>query len=84
MRESAVIASGGDSSEQGVNVKVKKLDREFANNGLPIVNYESKNNLKVINSNESDSEHQSEDPVEGAETLNLNNSVQAQSMQSTS
>ncbi len=83
MRESAVIASG-DDSEQGVNVKVKKLDREFANNGLPIVNYESKNNLKVINSNDSDSEHQSEDPVEGAETLNLNNSVQAQSMQSTS
>lgn len=83
MRESAVIASGGDS-EHGVNVKVKKLDREFANNGLAIVNYESKNNLKVINSNDSDSEHQSEDPVEGAETLNLNNSVQAQSMQSTS
>lgn len=56
VREQAVIVSGGDG-EHGVNVKVKRLEREFATNGLPIVNYESKNNLKVINSSESDSEH---------------------------
>lgn len=70
------MISGGDNREE-VQVKVKRLDREFATNGLPILNYEgqSKFNLKVINSTETDSEHESEDPVEGAETLNLNSSV---------
>ena len=49
VREQAVIVSGGDNKE-GVNVKVKTLDREFATNGLPILNYEgpTKNSLKVI------------------------------------
>ena len=49
LRERAVIVSGGDGRE-GVNVKVKRLDQEFATNGLPILNYEgpSKNSLKVI------------------------------------
>jgi hypothetical protein len=83
-REQAVIISGGDHNKESVIVKVKRVDREFTTNGLPILNYDAAttaiNNLKVINSSESDSEHQSEDPVDGAESLNLNNSVQAQSI----
>ena len=84
-REQAVIISGGDHNKESVIVKVKRVDREFTTNGLPILNYDAAttaaiNNLKVINSSESDSEHQSEEPVEGAESLNLNSSVQAQSM----
>ena len=83
-REQAVIISGGDHNKESVIVKVKRVDREFTTNGLPILNYDAattaNNNLKVINSSESDSEHQSEDPVDGAESLNLNNSVQAQSI----
>lgn len=83
-REQAVIISGGDHNKESVIVKVKRVDREFTTNGLPILNYDATttaiNNLKVINSSESDSEHQSEDPVDGAESLNLNNSVQAQSI----
>jgi hypothetical protein len=83
-REQAVIISGGDHNKESVSVKVKRFDREFTTNGLPILNYDAAttaiNNLKVINSSESDSEHQSEDPVDGAESLNLNNSVQAQSI----
>jgi hypothetical protein len=39
LRERAVMVSGGDGSD-GVNVKVKRLDREFATNGLPLLNYE--------------------------------------------
>jgi len=76
LRERAVIVSGGDGRE-GINVKVKRLDQEFATNGLPILNFEgpTKNSVKVITQSESDSDHQSEDPIEGAETLNLNNSV---------
>jgi len=83
-REQAVIISGGDHNKESVIVKVKRVDREFTTNGLPILNYDAAttaiNNLKVINSSESDSEHQSEEPVEGAESLNLNSSVQAQSI----
>ena len=83
-REQAVIISGGDHNKESVIVKVKRVDREFTTNGLPILNYDAAttaiNNLKVINSSESDSEHQSEEPVEGAESLNLNSSVQTQSM----
>lgn len=83
-REQAVIISGGDHNKESVIVKVKRVDREFTTNGLPILNYDATttaiNNLKVINSSESDSEHQSEDPVDCAESLNLNNSVQAQSI----
>ena len=39
LRERAVMVSGGGGSD-GVNVKVKRLDREFATNGLPLLNYE--------------------------------------------
>lgn len=40
-------------------MKVKRLDQEFATNGLPILNYEgpTKNSLKVITQSESDSDH---------------------------
>ena len=47
------------------------LDREFATNGLPVINYEqtnkfNNNNLRLINTVESDSDHNSEEPIEGA------------------
>jgi hypothetical protein len=68
-------------------VRVKRLEREFASDGLPVINYEQekKKSMRVITAYESDgSDHESEEPIEGSETLNLNSSIQAKSMKSTS